>query len=58
MAMGDVLAAIEGLRFAIQKFGRAPDHETVLTEMEKDIQDSLFSASGTLATLLLKQEEE
>lgn len=57
LAMGDVLADIEGLRSMIKESGRMPDAETLLGLVEKDVRESLFSAKGGLAELLGQEEE-
>lgn len=57
LGMGDVLADLEGLRVMFKETGRLPDAKTVLDMVQKDVQESLMSANGTLARLLGQEEE-
>lgn len=57
LGVGDILADIEGLRVMLAETGRLPDAKTVLDDLEKDIQESLFLATGILARLLGQEDE-
>lgn len=51
LAMEDMFLVIVGVKAQLEKEGRAPDHQTVLTVLEDDIRGSLASARQRLESL-------